>query len=114
MLSYPLFLSTRSGGVWRVNSEGTIAVLRRTLGDDPNVVPSSGWQFRNNDTQEYEDDPLFACHPLAASAPCKVTVSLSGLAKETEGECEGEYKETGLMSVGKKVGSNDLVSFFTH
>ena len=81
-----------------------------SLGDNPNIVPTTGWQFGNRDTQKYEIDPLFECHPLTASPPCKVTVSLSGLAKETEGECQGEYKETGLMSRGKKESNVEYVS----
>ena len=39
----------------------------------------------------------------AVSLPCAVTVSLSGLAKGVEGECEGECQETGLRSMGRQV-----------
>merc|ERR1712037_857601 len=35
--------------------------------------------------------------------PCCLTVSLSGAAKEAQGECEGEYKSTGLVSAGREV-----------
>ena len=44
-----LILSTRSGGEWVVKCGRYTVGLRRTLGDNPNVVPSSGWQFRNRD-----------------------------------------------------------------
>ena len=94
-----------------VKSEGIASSLKARLGDNKHIPPTSGWQFRNRDTKKFENDPRVKCTTMAPSTPCNVTVSLSGLAKETEGRCEGEYQETGLFSVGKKVTDNLVRSF---
>ena len=43
------------------------------------------------------------CKISHASSACIVTVSLKGFAKDIQGECEGEYKDTRMRSAGRKV-----------
>ena len=75
--------------------------------DEPDQPPSAGWKFFNNDTKAYEDDHHLTCRS-STSSPCSVTVSLSSLAKEIQGECEGKYKNTGLRSMGRQVINNPI------
>ena len=79
------------------------AHLRAIVGEDPLIPPTTGWMIGNCDTKEYEKDPQFKCSSTPSSSCYSVTVSLSGLAKEIQGECEGQYKDTGLRSAGRKV-----------
>ena len=70
--------------------------------DKPDQPPPTGWKFYNWETDEYEADESVTCEANVALTPCCLTVSLSGAAKEVQGECEGEYKDTGLLSMGRK------------
>ena len=79
------------------------ADLKASVGDDSLIPPTTGWKFYNSVTSAYEEDPQLTCRSTPTSSSCSVTVSLSGLAKEFQGECEGEYKDTGMRSVGRKV-----------
>ena len=97
------FLLTRSGNEWVVEEEGYIASLRASVGEDTLIPPTNDWQFYSDDTDAYEEDRQLRCSSTPCSSSCSVTVSLSGLAKEIQGECEGEYKDTGLRSAGRKV-----------
>ena len=93
------------------------------MGDDPALLPSSGWKFINqdtdtdsdsdsgSDTDNFEEDPSVTCSRPAGSPPCSVTLKLSGLAKDFQGKCEGEYKDTGLRSMGRQVTSNSIETF---
>ena len=40
---------------------------------------------------------------MTALVSCSITVSLSGLAKDIQGECKAEYKDTRLISMGRQV-----------
>ena len=71
--------------------------------DKPDQPPATGWKFYNWDTREYEADESVTCEANVALTPCCLTVSLSGAAKEVQGECEGEYKDTGLLSMGRNI-----------
>ena len=96
------YLLIRSGNEWVVEDKGA-AYLKASVGDNPLIPSTTGWEFRNFDTKKYEEDAQLRCISTPTSSSCSVTVSLSGLAKEFQGECEGEYKDTGLRSAGKKV-----------
>ena len=74
-----------------------------SVGDDPTIPPTTDWNFRNLDTRSYEEDQYLNCNISSASSFCSITVSLKGLAKEIQGECNGKYKDTGLISAGRKV-----------
>ena len=97
------FLLSRSGNEWLVQQEGYLAGLKASVGEDATIPPSTGWKFRNFDTKGYEEDLHLTCSNIPVSSSCSITVSLNGLAKEIQGECEGEYKDTGLRSAGRKV-----------
>ena len=88
--------------------EGYKADLSASVGEDLLVPPTNGWKFWNGQT--FEEDPQLRCSSTPTSSSCSVTVSLSGLAKEIRGECEGEYKDTGLKSMGKKVINFSMLS----
>ena len=45
--SYILLL--RSGNEWWVKTEGYAASLKASVGDDPNVPPTTGWKFSNGE-----------------------------------------------------------------
>ena len=96
------FLLSRSGNEWLVEYDGE-DYLRTIVGEDPFIPPTSGWKIYNFDIEAYDEDPQLRCISTPTSSSCSVTVSLSGLAKEIQGECEGEYKDTGLRSAGRKV-----------
>ena len=81
--------------------DGYGPTLRASVGDDPTIPPAYGWHFWNGEM--FED--LICSAPQGDSPPCKITVSLTGLAKEAQGECEGDYKDTGLTSSGRQVGN---------
>ena len=98
-----VFLLSRSGNEWLVEDERYVANLKASVGKDPLIPPTTGWKFLDSDTGTYEEDPQLTCSSTPSSSPCSVRVSLSGLAKEIQGECEGEYKDAGLRSTGRKV-----------
>ena len=74
----------------------------RAYADDPNKPPIAGWQFYNYDGELLDDETL-TCRVASVSPPCRLTVSLNGSAKEVQGQCGGEYKSTGLTSLGRQV-----------
>ena len=98
-----LFVLSRSGNDWLVKREGYFAPLKATVQENPLIPPTTGWKFLNFVTDEYEEDPQLQCSSTPTSSSCSVTVSLSGEAKEFQGECDGQYKETGLRNAGRKV-----------
>ena len=73
------------------------------MGGEPNQPPTTGWKFLDKNTGKYDEDPSLRCTIPPTSPPCCLTVSLSGAAKEAQGKCEGEYKSTGLVSMGREV-----------
>ena len=88
--------------------------MKASVGDDPTLPPYTGWQinkFKNQGTHTFEEDPSVICTRPAGSPPCSVTLRLSGLAKDFQGKCEGEYKDTGLRSMGRQVTFNSIKSF---
>ena len=83
--------------------------MRVSVGSDSILPPSAGWRFYKG-LQAYEEDPSVKCcrSIQAGSPPCNVTLKLSGLAKDFQGKCEGEYKDTGLRSMGRQVTFNSI------
>ena len=72
------------------------------MGVDPFLPPANGWLFHNG-RGEFVEDPSLTWTLPSTSPPCRLMVTLSGAAKEAHGDCEGEYKSTGLISMGKQV-----------
>ena len=86
-------------------------MLSASVGDNPTVPPITGWQFYNFDTEEDEEDLSVTCHILSNSPSCILTVSLTGLAKEFQPECEGEYEDIGFKSSGRQVAESSIYDF---
>ena len=101
-ISIPLFC-IRSGDKWLVERKGYEPSLKATLEIDPFILPTTGWLFFNWKTKVFEEDPSLRCSLPSTSPPCCLTVTLSGAAKEAHGGCEGEYKSTSLVSMGRPV-----------
>ena len=96
---------TRSGDEWLVQQEGySTAWMKVNVGAcEPFLPPTTGWLFYNRETGHFEEDPSLTCSLPSTSPPCCLTVTLTGAAKEACGDCEGEYKSTGLISMGRPV-----------
>ena len=94
------FFCVRSGDNWEVDQKRPMLIAR--VGADPLLPPTTGWQFYDRIGNLKEDSTLECFFPTA-SPPCCITVSLSGPAREAHGDCEGEYKSTGLISMGRPV-----------
>ena len=71
--------------------------------DEPDQPPSAGWKFYNWDTEKYDSDESLSCTEFLNAPPCHLTISLGGRAKEFQGECEGEYEPTKMISMGRTV-----------
>ena len=87
---------------WLVRGLGIVASLKTCGEVDPFLPPRTGWLFYKG-RRVFEEDPSLTCSPPSNSPPCCLTVTLSGAAKEAHGDCEGEYKSTGLISMGRPV-----------
>ena len=99
---HPLFpIFSRSNNEWLVGEKGGRAKLKASATGLPNQPPSHGWKYYNWKTEEYMADETIISQ--VSSPTCCLTVSLSGAAKEAQGECEGDYKSTGLVSSGREV-----------
>ena len=98
--SLPLLFPTRSGDEWLVGEKGLRALLKASVGNNPDQPPTNGWKFYNFDTYDYVDDPSLSC-TLPTSTSCVLTVVLTNL--EEHAECAGVYKATGLVSMGREV-----------
>ena len=86
-------------------------VLKANLEGNPLLLPSTGWQFHKGQGK-FEEDPSVRCRALPAdSPPCSVTLKLSGRAKDFQGKCEGEFKDTGLRNRGRQVTFSNIKSF---
>ena len=90
----------RSENNWVVKEIGdAVEALTARVEADPVVLLSTNsWLFNNG-----KEDPSLTCSLPSTSPPCCLTVTLSGAAKEAHGDCEGEYKSTGLISMGRPV-----------
>ena len=96
----------RSKDEWLVQDSHYWQLLRARVGADQTPSTCTGWKVYTNDDSEYsywDDDQSIICQVYVSSPPCCLTVSLSGAAKEAHGDCEGEYKSTELMSMGRPV-----------
>ena len=83
---------------------GLTTELKASVGAVPNQPPTAGWKSFNYNTNKDEVDESLSCSSICVSSPpCCLTISLSGAAKEFQGKCEGEYKSTGLVSMGREV-----------
>ena len=71
--------------------------------EEPDQPPSTGWKLYNFDTEEFELDESLSCTAFDDSPPCHITIRLDGEAKGVQGECEGEYEPTKLISRGRTV-----------
>ena len=71
--------------------------------DEPDQPPSAGWRFYNWNTKEYDSDESLSCTEFHNAPTCHLTIRLSGRAKEFQGECDGEYESTKMISVGRTV-----------
>ena len=71
--------------------------------DEPDQPPSAGWKFYNLNTGKYDSDESLICTEFLNSPPFHLTICLGGRAKEFQGECEGEYEPTKMISVGRTV-----------
>ena len=92
----------RSGDEWQVEKEMYLLYLKTREEADPFLPPTTGWLFYKGGG-DFEEDPSLTCSLPSSSPPCCLTVTLSGAAKEARGDCEGEYKSTGLISSGRPV-----------
>ena len=123
---FPIF--TRSGDEWLVvdDKQGQTTELKawdktqayrhrdpEGMGQDPVIPPSTGWMYIHRvrsygvDGHQWDQhaiaDTSLTCTLPAVSSPCSVTLRLSGRAKDFQGKCNGEYKDTGLRSMGRQV-----------
>ena len=92
-----------SGSEWRVKHGENSVYLKSSKEADPFLPPTTGWLFYNWKTKDFEEGPSVTCSLPSSSPPCCLTVPLSEAAKEAHGDCEGEYKSTGLISMGRPV-----------
>ena len=102
MRKAPSPLLTRSDDEWLIE-KGKKAQMKASVGGEPNLPPTTGWKLFNYGTRNWEVEKAIICTTPSTSPPCCLKVSLSGEAKEAQGKCEGEYKSTGLVSMGRPV-----------
>ena len=100
----PISLFSRREGVWLVGEEGEAVLLKASVVDGETIQPpSAGWKYLNVNTEEYDSDESLICSAFVNAPPCHLTITLSGRAKELQGECGGEYEPTEMISVGRTV-----------
>ena len=101
----------RLGNDWLVGEEEKDDLLKAPVGVDPNKPPRTGWKFKNKG--KFEEDESLICSNQPEPQCCSITVSLSGETKKSKSSCEGKYKSTGLISMGREVnsGKNNPLSF---
>ena len=103
------FFWYRSGDVWWVKEKGYHSfALKSTKADNPFLPPTSGWTFfeytsYDNGKGCYVEDPSLKLTLPSTLPPCCLTLTLSGAAEKSHKNCEGEYKSTGLISMGRPV-----------
>ena len=101
---------------WLVRGLGIVASLKTRGEVDPFLPPTTGWLFYKGREvfevykagRDFEEDPSLTCSLPSSSPPCCLTVTLSGAAKEACGDCDGEYKSTGLISMEREVNMTSL------
>ena len=96
----------RSNDEWLVQDSHKWQLLRARVGADQTPSTCTGWKVHSNHASKYsylDADQRIICQVYVSSPPCCLTVSLSGAAKEAQGMCEGVYKSTGLVSMGRPV-----------
>ena len=94
---------TRSGDEWLVTGgwQLDLAHFKACVGNESSRPPTTGWKVATE--TEFVADPSLICSAASTSPPCCLTVKLSGRAREAQGKCEGEYKSTGLLHLGRQV-----------
>ena len=95
-----LLFPTRRGDEWLVRDKGWGANLKASVGNNPNQPPTNGWGF-NDDDGGFVDDPSLTCTLPISTSSCILTVVLTNL--EQHAEVADVYKDTGLVSAGRKV-----------
>ena len=72
------------------------------MGNNPNQPPTNRWEFEDG-YDDYVYDPTLSCTvpTLRTSTSCILTVVLTNL--EQHAEVADVYKDTGLVSAGRKV-----------
>ena len=99
-----LLLFPRSKDEWLVQDSHHWQLLRARVGADQTPSTCTGWMVQTNSKYSYLDaDHSIICQVYVRPNPCCLTVSFSGAAKESKGMCEGVYKSTGLVSMGRPV-----------
>ena len=96
----------RSKDEWLVQDSHHWQLLRARVGADQTPSTCTGWKVHSNHASKYsylDADQRIICQVYVSSPPCCLTVSLSGAAKEAHRKCEGEYRSTGLISMGRQV-----------
>ena len=97
----------RSNDEWLVQDSHYWQLLRARVGADQTPSTCTGWKVYTNvgesEYKSWEADQSIICQVYVRPTPCCLTVSLSGAAKEAQGMCEGVYKSTGLVSMGRPV-----------
>ena len=103
----PFFLrkkqNYRDDWQWIVDNGWRGEQLMVTVEEESIQPPSTGWKFQSGYGADEKEDGFLTCRAHKASPACHLTVSLSGAAKESQGKCAGQYKSTGLMSMGREV-----------
>ena len=102
----------RPGDEWLVECEGDPEIgimLRADVGPDPSLPPLNGWKFLKYDQSDqlkFVEDVDLTCSATAASQSCVPKVNFSGLAIEALVGFAGDFKATGLTSMGRQVQNN--------
>ena len=103
----PFFLrkkqNYRDDWQWIVDNGWRGEQLMVTVEEQSIQPPSTGWKFQSGYGADEKEDGFLTCRAHKASPSCHLTVTLSGAAKESQGKCAGQYKSTGLMSMGREV-----------
>ena len=97
----PLSPFPRLKDAWAIGyiKGGVNTELVASKGADQSQPPTNGWR-REHFGQDVE---YMSCTTPVTSPSCCLTVSLSGSAKEAQGNYEGKYKSIGLASSGRPV-----------
>ena len=107
-------LHTRPGDEWLVECEDDPEIgimLRADVGPDPSLPPLNGWKFLKYDQSDqlkFVEDVDLTCSATAALPSCVPKVRFSGTAIETLVGCAGDFKATGLTSMGRQVQINSI------
>ena len=76
--------------------------MKASVGINPDQPPTNGWKFYNYyGERDYVDDPSLSCTVPISTSSCILRVVLTNL--EQHAEVADVYKDTGLVSAGRKV-----------